>query len=98
MLAGLDVSFGFSAFGMVEHSVQVILACMSFYGSPGFGAGTMPSELTGGAGSSGSLVLIMVPLLGVMSSLQNLARRTREGVGVRVISEGLFREDPLFSA
>lgn len=98
MLAGLDVSFGLCAFGMVEHSVQVILACMSFYGSPGFGAGTMPSELTGGTGSSGSLVLIVVPLLVVMSSFQNLARRTREGVNVRVIGEGFSGEDPLFSA
>ena len=98
MLAGLDVSFGLSAFGIMEHSVQLILAKMSFYGSPGLGAGTMPSDLTGGAGSSGSLVLILIPLLVVMSSLQNLACRTREGVGVRVISEGLFREDSLFSA
>ena len=96
MLTGLDVSFGLSAFGIIEHSVQLILAKMAFYRSPGLGAGTLFSELTGGAGSSGSLVLILIPLLVVMSSLQNLACRTREGV--RVIGEGFFREDSLFSA
>ena len=98
MLAGLYVSFGFCAFGMVEHTVQLILAKMSFYGSPGLGAGTLFSELTGGAGSTGSLVLIMVPLLVVMSSFQNLARRTSKGVSVRMIGELLSGEDPLFSA
>ena len=98
MLAGLYVSFGLCAFGSREHTVQFILAKMSFYGSAGLGAGTLSSELTGGAGSSGSLVLILVSLFVVMSSFQNLACRTSKGVGVRVIGEGLFREDPLFPA
>jgi len=96
VLAGLDVSFGLSAFGIIEHSVQFVLPKMSFYGSAGLGAGTLYSELTGGTGSSGSLVLIMVPLLVVMPSFQNLACRTGKGVGM--IGEGLFRENPLFSA
>ena len=98
MLTGLDVSFGLSAVGIIEHSVQFILAKMSFYGSAGPRAGTLGSELTGGTGSSGSLVLIMVPLFVVMPSFQNLACRTGKGVGGSVIGEGLFREDPLFSA
>ena len=98
MLTDLDVSFGLSAFGIIEHSVQFILAKMSFYGSAGLGAGTLSSELTGGTGSSGSLVLILVALFIVMPSFQNLACRTGKGVGGSVIGEGLFREDSLFPA
>jgi len=98
VLTSLDVSFGLSACGIREHGVQFILPTMSFHGSAGPGAGTLCSELTGGTGSRGSLVLIMVPLLVVMPSFQNRACRTGEGVGVGVIGEGLFGEDPLFSA
>ena len=98
MLAGLYVPFGFPACGMGNHRVELILAKMPLYGSPGFGAGTMRFERTGGAGSSGSLVLIMVPLFVMMPSFQDLARRTAKGVSVRVIGEGLFGEDPLFPA
>ena len=97
MLAGPYVCFGLSGFGVVEHGVELILPKMSFYGSPGFGASTVLLKLTGGTALSRGLVLIMVPLLVVMSSFQNLACRASKGVGVKMIGEGLFGEDPFFS-
>ena len=96
MLAGLYVPFGFSGLDVLEHSVQLILPKMSFYGSPGLGAGTLSSELAGDTGSSGSLVLIMVPLLVAMSSLEEVSCRTDKSVRVAVVGKGLPREDPLF--
>ena len=96
MLTSLDVSFGLSAFGIIEHRVQFILPKMAFYGSAGLGAGTLCSELTGGTASSGSLVLIMVPLLVAMSSVEEVSCWTGKRVRVAVVSKGLRREDPLF--
>ena len=87
-----------SASGIREHSVQFILARMSFYGSAGLRAGTLRSELTGGTGSSERLVLIMVALFIVMPPFQDFACRTGKGVGGSVIGEGVFRKDPLISA
>ena len=96
MLTGLDVSFGCSGLGILKHGVQLILPKVSFHSSPGLGAGTLSSELTGGAGSSGSLVLIMVPLLVAMSSFEEVSCWTGKRVRVAVVSKGLRREDPLF--
>jgi len=94
VLTGCDVLFGLSAVGIREHSVQFILAKMSFYGSAGPRAGTLSSELTGGTGSSGSRVLIMVALFIVMPPFQDLARRTGKGVGGSV--KASFGKIPLF--
>ena len=98
MLAGLYVSFGFSGFGPLEHGVKLILPKVPLYGSSGFGASTVLLKITGGTALSRGLVLIMVPLLVVMSSGEDLSRRTGEGVGVAVVSKGLFREDAFFPA
>jgi hypothetical protein len=98
VLAGFYVSFGFAGFCYMKHIIELILSQVPFERSALFRASTMLFKLTAGTGLSSGLVLIMVPLCVVMSSFQNLTCRTREGVGVRVIGEGFFGEDPLFPA
>jgi hypothetical protein len=98
VLAGFYVSFGFAGFCDMKHAIELILSQVPFERSALFRASTMLFKLTAGASLSRGLVLIMVSLFMVHASGEDIACRTREGVGVRVIGEGLFREDPLFPA
>lgn len=81
---------------MPEHTIQLILSGMSLHRAAIFGAGTPFSEYTGGTDLRSGLAFIVVPLLAVMSSFQNLACSTSKGVGVRVINELLSGKIPFF--
>ena len=98
MLAGFYVSSGFTGFCDMKHTIEIILSQVPFERSALFRASTMLFKLTAGTGLNSGLVLIMVSLLIVMPSVQNLTCRAGEGVGVRVIGEGLFREDSFLPA
>ena len=97
MLAGLYVPFGFSTCSMPEHTIQLILSGMTLQGATIFGAATMFLEFTAGTQFRRRLIFIVVSVFVIMSSVEGMSRRTAEGVGVGVIGEGLFGEDPLLS-
>ena len=69
MLAGLYISFGLSAFDMLEDSVQFILPCMSFEGSAIFSAGTFFPERTVGTDIRRGLIFIIFSAFVVVPSL-----------------------------
>jgi hypothetical protein len=97
VLTSLDVSFGFSAPGMLEHTIQLILSGMSLHAAAIFRAGTAFLELTAGTQFRRSLIFMVVSPFVIMPSVEGMSRRTGEGVGVWLIGEGLFGEDPFLS-
>ena len=94
MLAGFYVSFGFAGFCDMKHMIELILSQVPFERSALFRASAVLFKLTAGTRLSSGLVLIMVALCVVMSSFQNLASRTCEDIGVRVIGKSFFGKDP----